>query len=73
VSERRALTLFQAQGNGLVGAWKGSGQARGTHMLQSAEGWTSQDMKRKRASEGHSHPAESRGMDLSKHGKEASE
>jgi hypothetical protein len=40
---------------------KASERARGTHFLESAEGWTSQDMEKKRVGEGHSHPGECRG------------
>jgi hypothetical protein len=45
----------------------------GTDELESAEGWTSQNMEKKRASEGHSLPGVRRRMDSSGHGKEASE
>jgi hypothetical protein len=42
---------------------KESEQARGTHVLESAEGWTSEDTERNRASEGHSRPGECIGRD----------
>jgi hypothetical protein len=45
----------------------------GTHSLESTEGWVSQDMERKRASEGHSLPGERKAMDQSGRGKEVSE
>jgi hypothetical protein len=37
-------------------------------LLESASGWTSQDMERKRASEGHSRAGERIGMDKFGHG-----
>jgi hypothetical protein len=48
-------------------------RASGTYALESASRWISQDMERKRASEEHSRARERIGMDLSGHGKEASE
>jgi hypothetical protein len=62
-NEREALTSWRAQRHGLVKTWKGSERPRGTHRLESTEGWTSQDMERRRASEGHSQTGEHRGMD----------
>jgi hypothetical protein len=72
-SERGALTRWRAHQDGLVRTWKGREQARSTHELESASGWTGQDIERKRASERHSHPGERIGMNWSGHGKEASE
>jgi hypothetical protein len=72
-SEQGALTNWRARRDGLVRTWKASKRARGTHCLESAEGWTSQDMESKRAREGHSLTGESRGMDQSEHGKRARE
>src|SRR6267142_1410159 len=47
-------------------------QVRGTHPLESADGWTSQDMEGIRASEGHSHSGERRRTDKSGHGRNLS-
>jgi hypothetical protein len=66
-SERGALTSWRAHRDGLFRTWKGSERARATHILESASGWTGQDMKRKRASEGHSLAGERIGMDWSGH------
>jgi hypothetical protein len=41
----------------------GKEASEGTHSLESAVGWASQDVERKRASDGHSLPGEGRGMD----------
>jgi hypothetical protein len=54
------LTSWRTQREGLFRTWKRSELARGTHSLESAEGWASQDMERKRASDRHSHPGERR-------------
>jgi hypothetical protein len=62
-NERGALTSWRAHRDGLVRTWKGSERARGTHSLESASGWTSQNMERKRASKGHSLAGERIGMD----------
>jgi hypothetical protein len=57
-------SLARGHGEGELRTKKnGKQRARGTHSLESASGWTSQDMERKRASEGHSLPGERIGMD----------
>src|SRR6266850_173067 len=72
-SEQGALTPWKAQTDGQVRTWKEYKQVRGTHFLESADGWTSQDMEGIRASEGHSLPGECRWMDKSGHGRNPSE
>ena len=44
---------------------------RGTHILETAEDKTSQDMEREQLSKGHSLPGDSRGRDKSGHRKKA--
>ena len=63
--EREALTRWRVHREGIVRTWKGREIARGTHVLENAEGWTSQDMDRKRTNDGHSRPGEHREMDSS--------
>jgi len=48
-----------------VRTWKESEQARGTHVLESADGRTSQDTEGIRVSKGHSLPGEHRWTDKS--------
>jgi hypothetical protein len=45
-SEQRALTNWKVQKDGQVRTWKESKQVRGTHILDSRDGWTNQDMER---------------------------
>ena len=59
--QMRALTDWRAQREGQVRIWIKSGRVRGTHLLESEEGWTSHDMERILASEGHSLPGEHKG------------
>ena len=47
VTKKGALTNWRGQREGQVRTWKESDQARGTHVLEMAEGGTSQDMERK--------------------------
>ena len=56
-TKQGALTLWRQQREGQVRTqtWKESNQARGAHILETAEGGTSQDMERKQPSKGHSH------------------
>ena len=72
-SDRGALTLWGVQIDGQVRTQKGTERPRGTHKLESADRWTSQDTERNRATEGHSLPGECRSMDKSGHGKEQSD
>src|SRR6267142_680506 len=59
-TEQGALTSWRAQTDGQVRTQKESNQERGTHILESADGQTSQDMERIQPSEGHSHTGECR-------------
>jgi hypothetical protein len=61
--ERGALTTWKTQIDGHVSTWKESERERGTHCLESAERWTSEDTERNRTSEGHSRAGELRVMD----------
>ena len=49
--------------------WKESDQARGTHILETAEGGTCQNMEKKPQGKGHSLSGDSRGRDKSGHRK----
>ena len=62
LSKLRALTNWRAQTDGQVRTWKEWEHTRGTHRLESADGWTSQDGETIRASERNSHPGEHRRM-----------
>jgi len=62
-TKQRALTNWRWQTEGQVRTWKETDQARGTHFLEMAEGWTSQDTERKQLSKGHSPAGDSRGRD----------
>jgi hypothetical protein len=62
-SDRGALTNWRTHRDELVSPQKGSERVRGTHFLESVEGWTSQNIKRKRVSEGHSLAGERIGVD----------
>ena len=72
-SDRGALTSWRVQIDGQVRTQKGTERPRGTHILESADRWTSQDTERNRATEGHSQTGECRLMDKSGHGKEQSD
>ena len=54
---------------GLVRTWKETDRQKHTHILETAEGGTCQDMERNQLTEAHSLPGDSRGRDLSGHGK----
>jgi len=72
LTELGALTNWRAQMGRQFRRWKESNQARGTHQLESADRWTSQesqDMERIQPSKGHSPTGECRQMDKSGHGK----
>jgi len=51
--------------------WKEGNQARGTHLLETTEGGTSQDIERKQPSKGHSHSGDHIRKGKSGHGKKA--
>ena len=64
---RGALTYWKPHREGDVRTRKKSDRARGTHILETKSGGTSQDKKRNRPSEGHSHPGDHIGRDKSGH------
>src|SRR6266850_2159102 len=66
-SKQGALTFWRVQRERQVRTQKQTEQARGTHILESAEGETSQDTETNRASKGHSQTGECRGRDKSGH------
>ena len=68
-TERGALTPWRRQREGLSRTWKEIDRARHTHILETAEGGTYQDTERNRLSEENSRSEDSRGRDLSRHGK----
>ena len=68
-TERRALTSWRRQREGLVRTPKEIDRARGTHKLKTAERGTCQDAERNQLSEGHSLPGDGRGRDLSGYGR----
>jgi len=49
--------------------WKETDRSRGTHILETAEGGTSQDTEGNRQTKGHSLPGDHRGRDKSGHRK----
>src|SRR6266850_408285 len=73
LSEQGALTFWRAQMDGQVRTRKESERVRGTHFLESTDGWASQDTEGIRASEGHSPTGEHRWTDKSGHGRNPSE
>jgi hypothetical protein len=64
-TEWGALTNWGWEREGLVRTQKETEEARGTHILKTAEGGTCQDMERNQPSEGYSQTGDGRGMDLS--------
>ena len=64
-TDRGTLTNWRWQREGLVRTWKETDQPRRTHILETAEGRTSQDTERNRLTEVHSPTGDSRGRDLS--------
>ena len=60
-SEHKALTSYRWQRDGPVRTREEIDRARGTDELETAEGGTCQDIERKRPSEEHSLPGDSRG------------
>ena len=72
LTERRALTPWRWQREGLVRIRKETDRATRTHSLET-EGETCQDMERNRPSDEHSLSRDSRGKDLSRHGKKPTE
>ena len=67
--EQGALTSWKRRREGAVRTRKETARARRTHFLETAEGGTYQDTERNRPSEAHSLSGDSRGKDLSGHGK----
>ena len=67
LTEQWALTNWGCQRKRLVRPWKETDRARGTHILEAAEGETCQDIERNRPIEGYSLPGDGRGRDLSGH------
>ena len=67
-TERGALTPWRRHREGPVRTQKESDRARGTHILETASGGTSQETEIIRPSEGHSLPGDSIGWDKSGHG-----
>ena len=74
-TDRDALTSLRRQREGLVRTRKETDRATGmgTHILETAEGGTCQDMERNRPTEAHSHPGDGRGRDSSGHAKKPTE
>jgi hypothetical protein len=72
-SERGALTSWRAETEGQVRTRKDFEQAKGTHVLESADRGTSEDTERIQASEGHSRTGERRPRHKSGHGMNPSE
>ena len=67
-TERGALTPWGRHREGHVRTQKESDRAKGTHILETASGGTSQETEIIRPSEGHSLPGDSIGWDKSGHG-----
>src|SRR6267142_343404 len=63
--QARGAHRLESTISGTVRMWKEYKQARGTYFLESADGGTNQDMKRIRASKGHSQTGEYRWRDKS--------
>ena len=72
-TEKGTFTNWRRQREGLVRTQKETVRAGGTHVLETAEGETCQDMERNRPSEAHSLSGDGRGRDLSEHGKNPTE
>ena len=69
LTNQGALTSWRQQRERLVRTWKETDQPRHTHILETASGGYCQDTERNRLSEAHSPTGDSRGRDLSGHGK----
>ena len=72
-TEQGTLTVWRRQRKGLVRTRKENDRARCTHFLETAEAETCQDMEGNRQSKVHSLSGDSRGRDLSGHGKKETE
>jgi len=70
--DRGTLTSWRRQREGQIKAQKETDR-RVTHFLEATEGGTSQDMERKKPSEGHLRPGEGRGRDKLGHRREPTE
>ena len=64
-TDRGPLTLWGRQWNGFVRTQKQTDWAKGTHVLETAEGGTYQNTERNRLSKAHSLPGDGRGKELS--------
>jgi hypothetical protein len=73
MNELATFTDWKARRKGQVKTIKESERVRGTHVLESASGGTSQGTTRKRVSERHSHPGDRIVRYKSGHEKKASE
>ena len=67
--QAEALTNWRRHREGQIRIQKEYNRARGTHILETALGGTSQDTERIRPSKGHSHAGDSIGWDMSGRGK----
>ena len=72
-TERGALTNWRPHQEGQFRTRKGTDQTRGTHILETTTGRTSQDTGRNRPSEGHPRAGGRIGRDKSGHGKKSAE
>jgi hypothetical protein len=72
-TEHGALTSWKRPREGLFRTQKETDSARGTHVLETSEGGTCQETEKNRQSEGHSLAKDSRGRNLSGHGKKYTE
>ena len=72
-NEQGALTSWRWQTEGLLRTQKETDRARRTHVLKTADGGTCQDTERNQPSKVHSPTGDSRGRDLSGHGKKPTE
>ena len=70
-TDRGALTSWRRQRERLVKSWKEIDRPRRTHSLETAEVGTCQDTERNRPTKAHSRAGDSRGRDLSGHGKKS--
>ena len=65
LTDRGGLTSWRRQREGLVRTRKETNRLRRTHILETAERGTCQDIERNRPTEAHSQPGDGRGRDLS--------
>ena len=72
-TNQETLTDWRQQRNGQVRTQKETDGARGTHLLETAEGWTSHDIGRNQWSQGYLLAGDHRGEDKSGHRKKLTE